>query len=210
MGTWTCSSPPESPRAPTWTFTVSTTATTQLGTVTATIANGPGNVGDWVGLYATGGSGLLDWLDLTGAKTLPATGLTAATVAFTMPTTPGSYVLRFSTSTTLLATSPPVTVAGATLSVSTTTAAPLSTVSVTAANGPGHPGDWVGLYATGGTEYIDWIYLDGTKTRPTTGLTIATVGFTMPTTPGSYVVRFSSSQTLLAKSPTISVTVPPQ
>ena len=74
------------------TITVSTrTSVTAGNAVTATVGNGPGNATDWIGLYAAGGGALLNWKYLNGAQTAPAAGMTGATVAFTMPMTPGSY-----------------------------------------------------------------------------------------------------------------------
>ena len=72
--------------------------------VTATVANGPGLQRDWIGLYQNGSSTLLDWKYLNGSQTLPASGVSSAAVAFPMPTTPGSYVLRFASGSTILAT----------------------------------------------------------------------------------------------------------
>ena len=66
---------------------------------------------------------------------------------------------------------------------------------------------WVGLYATGAADstYVDWKYLNGTHTRPASGVTGAAVAFTMPATPGTYNVRFflNDSWTKLATSTTI-------
>ena len=167
--------------------------------MTATIANGPGHVGDWVALYAVGGTTYLDWRYLNATQTMPTTGVADGTVAFTMPTTPGSYVVQFSCQT-VLATSPPITVAGIGFTVSATTAVPLGTVTATVANGPGHVDDVVGLCAAGGSIAVDWQYLNRTQTPPATGLTAATIPFTMPITPGLYTLRLSSSTLLLATS----------
>jgi hypothetical protein len=191
--------PPPSP-----TLTLSTTAAPVMSTVTVTVANGPAHVGDWVALYAVGDTAYLSWKYLNDTTTLPATGLAAATVALAMPATPGSYVVRLHWGATLLATSETITVTSPMLTVSATAAAPLGIVTATVANGPGHVGDWVGLYAAGGTTFLDWRYLNGTQTLPTTGVGDGTVGFTMPATPGSYVVRFSC-ETVLATSPSITV-----
>ena len=82
-------------------------------TVTAAVSNGPGNTGDWVGLYfATDpDSTVVDWKYLSGSKTRPGSGLTSASVLFT-PTVPGTYNVRFfqNDSTTKLATSATLTV----------------------------------------------------------------------------------------------------
>ena len=60
---------------------LSATTVVPGGTVTATIANGPGNAGDWVGLYRrrrrrTGRT--CDWKYLNGTQTQPASGVTGA------------------------------------------------------------------------------------------------------------------------------------
>ena len=57
----------------------------------------------------------LDWKYLNGAQIAPATGLADAAVPFAMPTTPGTYVLKFFSGSTLLATSAPITVASPSL-----------------------------------------------------------------------------------------------
>ena len=82
--------------------------------ISVTVANGPGNATDWVGLYPTaaGDDGYVAWQYLNGSTTAPATGLTGATLQFTAPLTPGTYNLRLfsSNSYTKLATSYVVTV----------------------------------------------------------------------------------------------------
>jgi hypothetical protein len=96
------------------TLQVSTASVMGVATVTATVANGPGNRFDWVGLYATGAANNahLQRKYLNGLATPPATGVTGAAVNFTMPATAGTYEFRFFTNDTftLLATSPTVTV----------------------------------------------------------------------------------------------------
>jgi len=85
--------------------------------VTVTIANGPGNARDWVGLYPAGASSdtsnRLAYLFLNGLQTAPATGVTGATLSFTMPAA-GTYELRFflNNSLTLLARSAAISVTG--------------------------------------------------------------------------------------------------
>ena len=73
-----------------------------------------------------------------------------------------------------------------TLTLSATTVAPRGTVTVTMANGPGNAGDWLGLLGASAVDgaYVDWKYLNGTQTRPGSGVTGAAVTFTMPATPG--------------------------
>jgi hypothetical protein len=93
---------------------VSATTVSAGGTVTATVANGPANAGDWVGLYATGAadSTALAWNYLSGTRTKPAPGVSGAAVPFTMPITPGTYNVRFflNDSSSKLATSPTISV----------------------------------------------------------------------------------------------------
>ena len=98
-----------------------------------------------------------------------------------------------------------IVVAPVTLQLSTTTAAPQTAVTATIGNGPGFVGDWVGLYAVGSSNLIDWVYMSGTKTAPAIGLKNAVVTLTMPAASGSYVLRFSSGQIVLVSSPTIVV-----
>ena len=65
----------------------------------------------------------------------------------------------------------------------TVTVAVGSTVSTSVTNGPGSGSDWLALYASDEPEgaYMDWRYLNGATVPPSTGLTDATVNFTMPT-----------------------------
>ena len=85
------------------------------GTITVTVTNGPGNLRDWVGLYATTAPDApsLDWSYLNGTKSIPSTALTEGTLVFTAPASPGLYHVRFfaNDSNTRLATSGPVQVA---------------------------------------------------------------------------------------------------
>ena len=140
--------------------------------------------------------------------------MTGAAVAFTMPATPGTYNVRFflNDSWTKLATSATITVTAApppTITLSATTVAPGGTVTATIANGPGNAGDWVGLFGASAPDaaYVDWRYLNGTQSRPGSGVTGAAVTFTMPAAPGTYNVRFflNDSWTKVATSATITV-----
>jgi hypothetical protein len=197
------------------TLTVSATSVNPGGSVQVSVQNGPGTAKDWIGLYVSTATdtNLLDWKFLNGTRTAPTTGLTSATVSFVMPTAPGIYQFRFFRDNTYakLATSPNVTVGSSVpvLTVSTTTASPGQSVSVTLQNGPGNPKDWLSLGAAGAadTAYSDWKYLNGTRTAPASGLTTATVSFIMPTTAGTYSVRLfaNGGYSKLATSPTITV-----
>ncbi len=79
-------------------------ATVSAGaTITATVANGPGNPGDWLGVYAVGApTGTTNpaswkWLLTDGAFTVipPAPGVTAGTVHLVVPSQAGQYEVRF-------------------------------------------------------------------------------------------------------------------
>src|SRR5262249_48064456 len=73
--------------------TVTVTPTTVAGgdSVSVTFANGPGNRGDWWGVYLVGAldTRYLSWGHLNGQQTMPATGLTGATLSIVMPLVPG-------------------------------------------------------------------------------------------------------------------------
>jgi glucose/arabinose dehydrogenase len=96
---------------------------------------------------------------------------------------------------------------GPTLTASTATATPGQTITATVANGPGNRLDWVGLYDVAALDqyFIDWKYLSGTRTAPTTGLKSATLSFVMPAKAGIYNLRFfaNSGYTRLATSANI-------
>src|SRR5207248_5950506 len=80
-------------------------------------------------------------------------------------------------------------------------------------NGPGNAHDWIAVFPSGAadTGYVDWKYLNNTRTAPATGLTNATVTFTMPATAGMYEIRLYANDTYVrvATSPTITVGSPP-
>ena len=207
----------ETPSTP---ISLSATTLRPGGTLTVTIIGGPGNALDWVGLYSTSApnSGpLVNWTYLNGQRTPPATGLTSTAMAFTVPILSGTYNVRLfsNNSYSLLATSAIVTVEGARVTVSTTSALGGATVTADIVNGPGEAADWVGLYPVGAPNsgpLVDWIYASGSRTPPASGVTAATVMLALPTTAGNYDVRFFSSNTyaLLAKSATIAVGNPPE
>jgi len=68
--------------------------------------------------------------------------------------------------------------------VSTTTAAPGQTVTVTLTNGQGNSADWFAFAAAGSPDsvYLNWTYVGA-------GVTTRTWTVTMPTTPGTYEFR---------------------
>jgi|GEM_PF-6590162 len=65
---------------------------TSGASITVTVANGPGNSTDWIGMYADGAqpvaANLIAWQYLNSSHTAPATGLHSASVTFTLPATP--------------------------------------------------------------------------------------------------------------------------
>src|SRR2546425_353549 len=151
------------------------------GTVTATIFNGPGSAGDWVGLYDANGN-CVQWQYLDGTHTLPAAGVTTATVTFTLPATPGTFRAplynrsynRVATSGTIATSAPSVTL------TSSGTAGGVATATI--ANAPGTAGDWVGLYDANGNP-VQWQYLNGSHSLPAAGVSSATITFILPATP---------------------------
>ena len=79
--------------------TVSPTSGGAGGTVTATIANGPGNAADYIGLYPAGASSTssnrLAYQFLNGLLTAPTSGVSGAALTVTLPTASGTYDVRF-------------------------------------------------------------------------------------------------------------------
>jgi|GEM_PF-2192578 len=91
--------------------------------------------------------------------------------------------------------------ASASLSVSSTSVAPLGTISVSFSNGSGISGAWIGMYKTGSTDqnWMTYQYID-TKTS-------GTLTFTAPGDPGTYEFRIfkDSGYVWLASSNTFTV-----
>ncbi len=190
--------------------------------IAATIVNGPGNPGDWVGLFAVGtaDTSYLSWQYLNGVTTLPSAGLTTATLQFFTPSSLGTYELRLfagggyarlAVSATLV-----VGPSQATLSVNgVTPPAPVtatagSVAAVTVAGAPGNSTDWIGLYPAGASEtaYLQWRYLNGALTPPATGTSDASLSFLMPTAPGDYEFRLYAHNSYERLASSSIVTVP--
>ena len=96
-------------------ITAGSTTATPGGTITFTVANGPGNVLDWVGLYCP--TTLADkddtnWKYLSNSRTAPKTGQTGAVITFTVPKGASTCNARLFADDgyTKLATSPTVTI----------------------------------------------------------------------------------------------------
>jgi len=99
---------------------------------------------------------------------------------------------------------------GPTVTVGAATVAPGGAISVSVASGPANRMDWVAVVPASAADnaYLDWRYLNGTKTAPASGASSAAVQLTAPLTPGTYNVRFyanNSSAQKLATSSTFSV-----
>jgi len=197
-------------------ITLSSTSVNPGDPITVTLAGGPGHPLDWVsfGLVSAADSGYITWEYLNGTPFAPATGLTGATLQFTAPNAPGTYHIRWfdDGGWTRLATSSTITVLAPpppTLTLSATTVAPGGVFTLTVANGPGNPMDWVtmGLVTSADSAYSTWQFLNGTMVAPAVGLTNATLQFTAPLTPGAYQVRFflNGGWSRLATSSTITV-----
>jgi hypothetical protein len=77
---------------------LSATTATVGQSVIATVTNGPGNAGDWVGLYPIGTSSAttnrVSYQYLNGLQGAPASGVGAATLTFALPSA-GTYEMRF-------------------------------------------------------------------------------------------------------------------
>ena len=113
---------------------------------------------------------------------------------------------------TKLATSATITVTAAappTIALSVTTVAPGGTVTATMANGPGYAADWVALFVESAADgtYVDWKYLNGLHTKPGSGVTGASVPFTMPSAPGMYNVRFFLNDSISRLATSLTITV---
>ncbi len=91
------------------------------------------------------------------------------------------------------------------------TVSPGASVTVSVSGGPAFRRDWVTLAVTGSGygSYTTFQYLNGTQTPPASSpsQSSATLTFTMPTTPGTYVFRLfqDGGFTLLAASTTVTV-----
>ena len=205
------------------TMTISTPTVTGGGAIGFTVANGPANTTDWVGLFPTtaADTGYVAWTYLNGSHTPPASGMADATLTLTAPQTPGTYHLRLfaQNGSTRLATSADVTVTAPppppppAVTITTATVSAGGAIGFTVANGPANTTDWVGLFPSGAPDsgYVAWTYLSGTHTPPATGMADATLTLTAPQTPGTYHLRLFAQNAFsrLATSADVTVTAPP-
>jgi hypothetical protein len=82
-----------------------------------------------------------------------------------------------------------------TVTLSPEPVSPSGMITATVENAPGNTGDWAGLYPEGAPDngYLDWQFLNGLTSLPTTPMTTATLQFTAPAAPGTYNVRLFAS-----------------
>jgi hypothetical protein len=190
-------------------------------TMSVQLTGGPGNAGDWVALAPSGSptTTYVAWQYLSGTLTPPQNPLTTATLNFVAPVTPGTYEFRFfaANAYALLTTSAQITVIQSPAQIAVNGVLPPATVTVPAggvltvdvSGGPGNATDWVVLAASGGAEtsYVSWLYLNGSATAPSSGMTSATLTFSAPSTTGTYQLRLyaSNSYARLATSAMVNV-----
>jgi hypothetical protein len=192
-------------------------------TVAVGVTDGPANPGDWVGLYTanTPDSAYVTWRYLNGITTVPAAGTAAASLNIGVPTSAGSFEFRFFAANgyTRLATSTTMVVSSSTARLDvngvsapgSVTAVAGSTGVVSVSGGPANPTDWVALYPVGAADgaYLDWRYLNDTAVAPATGQSAAALHFQIPTTSGTYELRFFADNGYGLLATSASVVVPP-
>jgi hypothetical protein len=191
------------------------TASLSGGNINVSIQNPPGDRADWVGLFPIGAAdtAYVAWEYLNGSQSLPGSAVANPSFQIGMPVTPGTYELRLFHAGGLSrrATSAQFTVSGATptVTVNTTSVGPGGTVLASIAGGPAQRGDWAGVFPVGApaNQYRSWSYMNGLAAHPGIGVASTTLGFSMPSTPGTYEIRFyfNDSVTLLATSTHITV-----
>jgi hypothetical protein len=185
-------------------------------TITVNIANGPARPRDWVALYCPSSNpdgNYSAFRYLNNSTSPPSTGITSASVTFPAPSGPSTCNARFFYNGGMLklGTSNPVTFnpLPPAISLAATSVNPGGTISVTVANGPGNPTDWLALWAQGAPQsaHMQWRYMNNSQTPPSAGITGVTSNFIAPSAPGTYEVRWlaSNGSTRIATSPPITV-----
>jgi hypothetical protein len=182
-------------------LTVNATSVAGSAAVTVTLTNGLGGASDWIGLAAVGSpnTSYIQW-------TYVGAGITSRTWTVNMPAGGGTFEFRlFRNGYVRVATSPQVTVTPGpppTLTVSSATAPPGGSVTVTLAHGLGGATDWLALAVVGAsnTSYLQWTYVGA-------GVTARTWTVTMPAAPGNYEFRLflNNVYSRAATSPPVSV-----
>jgi hypothetical protein len=130
-------------------------------TLSVDVSGGPANRGDWVGLFAVGAAdgAYSTWRYLNGTTSLPAAGVSTASLVFDSPTSPGSYEFRLFANNTFarLTTSSTIVVSASATQIAVNGVTPPTAVSAAAgssavvaiSSGPGNATDWIGLYESG-------------------------------------------------------------
>jgi subtilisin family serine protease len=181
-------------------LTVSPATATTGTSITVTLTGGFGGGGDWLAFAQTGSS------DTSYVQyTYVGAGVTTRTWTV-VATSPGTFEFRLLNNTNFrMATSAPMTVTAGpppTLTVSSTTAARGTPVTMTLTNGYGGLTAWLALAPVGSpnTSYVQWTYVGQ-------NVTTRTWTVPMPSTAGTYEFRLfqDSGYTLLAKSPPVTV-----
>jgi hypothetical protein len=161
-------------------------------TVTITTA---GQSTDWVGLYVAGSSGgYLDWFYINGSKSSSAASVP---IVFKLQQAAGTYEFRKYTKQPyqLLATSAAVTIQPVALKVNgavppqVVVTQPRATIQVDVFGSHGCTTDWVGIYRPGASQLLDWVYLNGTRTAPSTAIQTANFTMQVPNVRGPYELR---------------------
>ena len=182
--------------------------------LSAAVSGDPGNATDWVGLYPEGAAdkSFVAWCYLDGTKTARTTGRTSATVSCFTPLVPGRYQVRLFANSgyTKLATSNTITVPGTAMSLTPDPATVGATLTTSVWSGPANATDWIGLFVEGtpDTTFLDWCYLNGTRSAPATGMASATVScFTAPAS-GRYQIRMFTNNTFTKAATSNTINVP--
>ena len=153
-------------------------------TISATVANGPGNPGDWLGVYAVGApTGTSNppswkWLSTDGAAPSipPAPGVTAGTVHLVVPAQAGQYEVRFfpNNSFTLGATSAAITVQiTAPPPVPTSVTLTRASVSLPDNSPAGTPVSTVAVAMSDGSAFVGTLTIGVNNMVALSGLTVA-------------------------------------
>src|SRR4051794_9293302 len=157
---------------------------------------------DWVALAVAGAANnsYVTWLYLNGTHSAPASAPSVAVLTFVLPATLANYEIRLFSNdsytrvaTTSITTAWPLShlvVNG--VSGSSTLRVPLhSPVKVDVNSARGLTSDWVGLYKLGTSDgsYVDWLYLNGSQTLSSTGITSASLTFMVPADGSTYEFR---------------------
>ena len=181
-------------------LSVSSTTVTTGTAVTVTLTGGFGGAADWLAFAATGApdSSYVQYTYVGRSHDADVDGHRDEPWHLRIPAVLNNGYTLAATSAPITATvgTPPV------LTVSTTTAAPGTPVTVTLTNGYGGGTDWLALAQTGSpsNSYIQFTYVGA-------GVTTRTWTVTMPSTPGTYEFRLflNNGYTLAATSPPITV-----